>query len=188
MMKAATFLNRARGADATGRRSCRRERIGITLPGAEIQTQSPRELHVAASRTMQRGFSLVTAIFLVVVLSGLGAAMMTFFTAQQQGSALDVLGARAYRAARAGIEWGAFQVVQNSGVGFAPACRTGITAQSLPALAGTLADFAVNVNCSAISAVDAAPLWVYSLTSTATRGAAGSADYVERQISATIAQ
>jgi MSHA biogenesis protein MshP len=137
----------------------------------------------------ESGFSLVTAIFLLVVLSGLGAAMMTFFTAQQQGSALDVLGARAYQASRAGIEWGAYQVVQNSGVGFAPNCQPGPTAQSLPALAGTLAEFTVSVSCSATSAVEAAAtVWVYSLTSTAARGTAGSADYVERQISATLAQ
>lgn len=137
----------------------------------------------------ERGFSLVTAIFLLVVLSGLGAAMMTFSAAQHQSSALDVLGARAYQASRAGIEWGAYQIAQNSGVGFAPACRAAVTAQSLPALAGTLADFAVNVNCGATSAVEAAAIvWVYSLTSTASRGAADSADYVERQMTATIAQ
>lgn len=138
---------------------------------------------------LQSGFSLVTAIFLLVVLAGLGATMMTFFTAQQQGSLLDVLGARAYQASRAGIEWGAYQAVQNSGVGFAPSCRAGPTSQALPALGGTLADFPVSVSCSATSAVEAAAtLWVYDITATATRGAAGSADYVERQMRATIAQ
>ncbi|MBI4937718.1 MAG: hypothetical protein HY846_05805 [Nitrosomonadales bacterium] len=138
---------------------------------------------------LQRGFSLVTAIFLLVVLAGLGAAMMTFFTAQQQSSALDVLGARAYQAARAGIEWGAYQAVQSASGVFATACQPGPASQVLPALAGTLADFSVSVSCSATSAVEAAAtLWVYSITSTATRGTAGSADYVERQMTVTIAQ
>ena len=140
-------------------------------------------------RRFQQGFSLVTAIFLLVVLAGLGATMMTFFTAQQQSVLLDELGARAYQASRAGIEWGTYQVVQNSGVGFASACQAGPASQVLPALGGTLADFPVSVSCSATSAVEeAATLWVYSFTSTATRGSAGSADYVERQIQATIAQ
>ncbi len=115
--------------------------------------------------------------------------MMTFFTAQQQSVLLDELGVRAYQASRTGIEWGAYQVVQNSGVGFASACRAGPTSQVLPVLGDTLADFPVSVSCSATSAVEAAAtLWVYSLTSTATRGAAGSADFVERQMQATIAQ
>lgn len=140
---------------------------------------------------LQSGFSLVTAIFLLVVLSGLGAAMMTFFTAQQQSSALDVLGARAYQASRAGIEWGAFQISQSAVAGgaFAASCQPGPTAQPLPALAGTLAEFAVSVSCSAASAVEAAAtVWVYDITSTASRGVVGSADYVERQMRATIAQ
>ncbi len=143
------------------------------------------------ARERVRGFSLVTAIFLLVVLASLGAMMATFFTAQQQSSALDVLGARAYQASRAGIEWGAFQVVQSgvAGGAFANACQPGPTTQALPALAGTLAGFSVSVNCSATSAVEAAAtLWVYNVTSTATRGAAGSADYVERQMQAAIAQ
>jgi MSHA biogenesis protein MshP len=126
-----------------------------------------------------------------VVLAGMGAAMITFFTAQQQSSALDVMGARAYQASRAGIDWGAYQVIQNSGVGFAPACRAG-AAQSPVTPGGTLSGFSVNVSCSAASHTEAATtLWVYQLTSTASgvAGAApGSADYVERQMQAAIAQ
>ncbi len=154
-------------------------------------------LHSQAQQTatslqiLQRGFSLVTAIFLLVVLASLGAVMMTFFTAQQQSSALDVMGARAYQAARAGIEWGAYQVLQNSGTGFAPACRAGVTAQSLPDLHGTLAGFSVNVGCSATAHSEAAAtVTIYQISSVAaTRGlAAGNPDYVERQMTVTIAQ
>lgn len=136
---------------------------------------------------MQKGFSLVTAIFLLVVLGGLGMAMMTFFTAQQQSSALDVLGSRAYHASRVGIEWGAYQLLRNNG-GCAAASQT------LPAgtLAGTLSGFNVRVGCipSAHSEVGApgGTLTMYLVTSTASRGTAGQPDYVERQISATIAQ
>jgi MSHA biogenesis protein MshP len=62
-----------------------------------------------AARRRSAGVGLVTAIFLLVVLAGLGVAMVTIFTSQQQSSTLDVQGARAYQAARAGIEWGLFQ-------------------------------------------------------------------------------
>ena len=132
-------------------------------------------------RRLQRGFSLITAIFLLVVLSALGTMMLTFFTAQQQSSALDIMGTRAYQAARAGIDWGAFQVLQ-SGVGCVPSSNV--------TLGGTLTSFNVVVTCSTNSYTEGgSPVTVYSITSTATYGGgAGQADYVERVIDATIAR
>ena len=59
------------------------------------------------------GIGLVTAIFLLVVLAGLAVAMVGISGAQHSASALDVQGARAYQAARAGIEWGLFQSLRN---------------------------------------------------------------------------
>ncbi|WP_229496158.1 agglutinin biogenesis protein MshP [Massilia polaris] len=56
-----------------------------------------------------RGVGLVTAIFLLVVIATLAVAMVTVFTTQQTSSALDIQGARAYQAARAGLEWGIFK-------------------------------------------------------------------------------
>src|SRR5437899_3676273 len=61
------------------------------------------------------GVGLVTAIFLLVVLAGLGGAMVALSAAQQSSSALDVEGARAYQAARAGIEWGLYQNLRTAG-------------------------------------------------------------------------
>ena len=133
---------------------------------------------------LQKGFSLVTAIFLLVVLSMLGAMMVTFFTAQQKSSSLDVLGSRAYQAARTGIEWAAYHVVtQPSGTGCAaipsPLFATG-------ALAGTLSPFQVTVACTPYGPyTDGTAIYVYDITSTATGvngAAAGNADYVERVI------
>lgn len=66
-------------------------------------------------RNLHAGFSLVSAIFLIVVLAGLGVAMMFISTMQHQSSALDIQGVRAYQAARAGIEWGLFQRVRAAG-------------------------------------------------------------------------
>lgn len=129
----------------------------------------------------QRGFSIVTAIFLLVVLSFLGVAMVTFSTSQHQSSAMDVLGARAYQAARAGIEWGAFQVLQNAG-----ACAPSTT---LPALPGTLSGFSVTVTCTTSAHAEAgATVNLYLLTSTATQGLFGTTGYVERQMTVTIAR
>ena len=140
------------------------------------------------SYKLQKGFSLVTAIFLLVVLGGLGAMMVTFFTAQQQSSALDVLGSRAYQAARTGVEWAAYNVAaqpENSLAAWA-GCATGpVPPFSAGTLGGNLSPFAVAVTCNAASYVESAStIWVYNITSTATFGATpGSANYVERVIS-----
>lgn len=64
--------------------------------------------HLPAARR-SRGVGLVTAIFLLVVIAALSVAMVTIYTSQQNSSNLDIQGARAYQAARAGLEWGLFQ-------------------------------------------------------------------------------
>ena len=54
----------------------------------------------------QNGFTIVQAIFIVVVLGLLGAYMVSISTISQATSTQVVLQARAYQAARAGLEWG----------------------------------------------------------------------------------
>jgi MSHA biogenesis protein MshP len=88
----------------------------------------------------QAGVGIVTAIFLLVVLAGLGTAMVGIYTSQQSSANLDLLGAEAYQAARAGVEWGIFQQRQRNG---ACAAKTRI---DMPA--GTsLSAFTVFVTC-----------------------------------------
>lgn len=113
-----------------------------------------------------RGFSLVTAIFLLVILAGLGAAIVSISGVQQMSSALDVQGARAYQAARAGIEWGLYQKLRaNSCI-----AMTGIspgTTFTMPA-GTTLSGFTVNVVCIRTPGVDpAGSLDRWQITSTA---------------------
>ena len=143
----------------------------------------------------QQGFAIVAAIFLLVVLAALGAFMVTFSTVQHTTAAQDSQGVRAYEAAHAGTEWGAYQILKNPGAGFALACRTPPTSQVLPALAANLANFTVTVGCTATqydegsrTAAGANPLWVYRVTSTATSGVVGQTNYIERQIQITIGQ
>ncbi|MES1980994.1 MAG: agglutinin biogenesis protein MshP [Pseudomonadota bacterium] len=141
----------------------------------------------------ERGFSMVTAIFLLVVLSGLGAMMMTFFTAQQQSSAIDVLDARAYQAARAGIEWSAFQITRSGVAGgtYATGCQTGpspsVTSVPVP---DRLSGFTVTVECTYTPPLSGTlSTDVYDIISKASgvNGAVpGGVDYVERVIPAAI--
>jgi len=153
---------------------------------------------------LQRGFSLVSAIFLLVVIAMLGTFALTLSTTQQQSSALDVMGSRAYQASRAGIEWAAYQVMQNSAVpgGFAQNCLAASPVasqvQALPALAGTLSVFNVSVACGATAHSDViaatgavGTVTVYRIVSTAsgvTGATPGNPAYVERQMQVTIGQ
>lgn len=144
-------------------------------------------------RKIQQGFSLVSAIFLLVVIAALGTFAVTLSTTQHQSEAMDVMGKRAYQAARAGIEWGAYQIIQSgvSGTTFAADCQVPAGIQSsVPLTATMLTSFSpVLVRCSAVSAVDATTVWVYTVSTSAVAGGSpGNLDYIERQLSVTIAQ
>ncbi|MDP3123846.1 MAG: hypothetical protein Q8M46_04525, partial [Thiobacillus sp.] len=90
----------------------------------------------------ESGFVLPTAIFLLVILAALAAYMVSLSRTSHISSALDIQGSRAYLAARAGIEWAAWQVVDPQGLQPNPApCPAPATL----ALTGTLAAFSVDV-------------------------------------------
>ncbi len=132
-----------------------------------------------AGRSAQRGFAIVAAIFLLVVLSALGAFMLTFSSVQHITSAQDVQGTRAYQAARTGIEWGAYQVLINSSCPLSTSLTAG----------GTQAGFSITVQCNSFSSPyteGGGTVSMYQITSTASQGTLGSATYVERQLTATI--
>lgn len=130
----------------------------------------------------QGGVSLFSAIFLIVVLAALGAFLVTVSGLQHSASALDIQGARAYQAARAGIEWGAHRALQSG------ACANGSFSPG-----GTLADFTVSVTCNATpySEVVAASGTVYALVAVACNrpvcpAAIPGQNYVERELQATL--
>ena len=97
----------------------------------------PRKVH-------SRGVGLVTAIFLLVVLAGLTVSMTVLFTTQQKSASLDEQGARAYQAARTGIEWGVYQNAHNNCPG---AAGSQTTTFAMPASASSLSGFSVTVTC-----------------------------------------
>lgn len=126
----------------------------------------------------QRGFALVSAIFILVILAALGGYVVTVSTTQSASQGLDIQGSRAYQAARAGIEWGTYQVLRNGGNCPASASVT---------LGGVMTGFAVTVQCTVQNFAEGAnTVVVYRLVSTATYATIGSPDYVERRIESTI--
>jgi MSHA biogenesis protein MshP len=138
----------------------------------------PSFFRVAAHRR-STGVGLVTAIFLLVVLAGLGVAMVSIFTSQQQSSTLDVQGARAYQAARAGIEWGLFQQTRRN------KCDASTTF-ALPS-ASALSGFSVTVTCKPVGS-GALAHWIIEATACNPPDANGacqpsnSPDYVQRRL------
>ena len=167
-----------------------RQRRHDSSPGGPFRAKN-------CTKGRQQGFSLITAIFLLVVVVSLGALMMTFFSVQQQSSALDVLGARAYQASRAGIEWGAFKITKSqvAGSAFASACQGGPTTSNLSMANTPLAQYTLVVSCAATSHVEnaspASTVWAYNITASASGiggTTPGNPDYVERVTQATIWQ
>lgn len=140
---------------------------------------------------IQRGFSLISAIFLLVVLAGLGAAMVSFSTAQNQSQAMDVLGSRAYQAANAGIEWAAFNIETNPGVGalatFIPGTGTELGGDLQPFLV-TVRYFPTLYNDETVAGSGVQNVWSYDITAIAVYGTAGTASYVERVVTAKMVQ
>jgi len=61
----------------------------------------------------QQGFGAIAAIFIVVILAALAAAIVSISTTQQVTSAQDVMSARAWQAARAGNEWGLYKAFRD---------------------------------------------------------------------------
>ena len=145
------------------------------------------------------GFTLLSLVFVLVVLTALGAALANIAVRQQMGSAAEVDAARALQAARAGLEWGAFQVLRNPAPpAAAPACFSNTSFSP----AG-LSSFTVTVSCTRTPTTGtvsdgATTLVFYQLVANACNASTSSAcpntsaapqtSYAERQLTWTVAR
>ncbi|OYY63534.1 MAG: hypothetical protein B7Y51_05935 [Burkholderiales bacterium 28-67-8] len=136
------------------------------------------------------GFTMVSALFILVVLAALGAALANISVRQQLGSAAEIQAAHARQGARAGLEWAAFQVLRNPA---APACF-GTTSITVAGVSG----FTVTVRCTRTDATDGAlALAFYQLVANACNSPSSGAcpntgtpgtTYAESQLSWTVAR
>jgi len=127
-----------------------------------------------------RGFALVQALFLIVIVSLLAAVALRLSMGQQQTVTMALQQARALSAARSGIQWGAYNALKAVG-----ATCTGATLNLTEA---ALAGFTVVVTCAATPFTDgsaSATYQSYLIAATATRGTFGSAEFVQRVVRAT---
>ncbi|HEY6825064.1 MAG TPA: hypothetical protein VI195_11525 [Steroidobacteraceae bacterium] len=151
-------------------------------------------------RQRQRGFLVIAAVFLLVVLAGLVGYLMTVSTTSQAASAADANSARAYQAARGGIEWATYQVLRNSGGSFVTTtCTGGAPTKVNVNFGSTLSSFTATVTCSRVPSITegGASVTVYTIVSNACNELVGSpsacpntstvsSTYVERQLSITL--
>ena len=131
----------------------------------------------------ERGMSLITAVFLLVIMAALAVYITSLTTVEHATSALDLEGSRAYHAARTGLEFGAYQAIA------AASCPAAVNL-ALPA--ASFADFTViTVTCaSTVHTEGTTAKTFYRLTSTACNqpaagacpNAAPGTNYVERQL------
>jgi MSHA biogenesis protein MshP len=132
----------------------------------------------------QRGFLLPAAIFLVVILSALGAYAINLSTLQNTTSTQDTQGVRAYHMARAGVEWAAYQTM-------APATANLGNCPSSPSVL-LMDGFSVSVTCARSADYyeqgSDHTIATYNIVSTASYGVVGASNYIERQIQVTLSK
>ena len=129
-------------------------------------------------KRLQDGFSLITAIFLLVVVAALVGYMTNIRVVQQTTLLYGVQGARATQAARSGVEWGIYQSIVNG------SC-VGSTNFTDPVFSG----FNIEVQCGQTTHIEGiTPIDTFQLTAIASTGSYGSLDYVQRRIQATVSQ
>jgi MSHA biogenesis protein MshP len=123
-----------------------------------------------------RGFALIPALFLIVVLGALALVAIRIGSGQQQTVIMALEEERALAAAQSGIEWGAYQSENG-------ACAASTT---LSLTEAALSGFTVTVTCAATTFVNGTTSsTAYVLKSTATTGSYGQPGYVHRVVSGT---
>ena len=129
------------------------------------------------------GFAIATALFILVVLAAIAAAMVNLFSGENARLGMEAQGTQAYQAARAGIEWGLYRQSINK------VCNP--NPQSFSPTAPTLSGFTVSVTCTT---ADSTPP-VYSIVAVACNQPASGAcpnatnpgsGYIERRIEVTL--
>ncbi len=138
-------------------------------------------------RAAQQGFALPAMVFMIVAVGLLLSAGLLLLTQSQHSQSLQIQAARAMAAAKSGGDWGAWQVSDPDGT-------QGLAADVLPpcfavqtlSLPQPLADLQVQVSCvrePATGSIDEGGLKLasYRVMTTASVGAAGSINFVQRQ-------
>jgi len=127
----------------------------------------------------QQGFTIVMAIFILVVLGLLGGYMVRLSGVQHATSAYALQGARAYQAASAGLGWAIAKISAGG------SC-VDVNAQAALAFPG-LDGFTVKLTCSLASYQEGSDTpGIYQINAHSEFGAYGGIDYVSRELDVSI--
>jgi MSHA biogenesis protein MshP len=130
----------------------------------------------------QRGFGVIAAIVILVIMASLAGFIVTLSATQSAGSALDVQGTRAIFAAQSGIEWGAYQTLKGT-----PPCAA---SPGTDTPLGTIDGITVTVNCKTIAVDESGTTALYEITAfacsdtTCPNTTSPGPYYVERKVTA----
>lgn len=136
-------------------------------------------------RGPEKGFSLITAIFLLVGVAVLMVSLINLSVVQHSTVLMSQQGARAFQAARSALEYGVFLAL-NTGT-----CNASEPLSFQPAELALNA-FNVSLSCSVSTHLeDTREVKVYELTSTASSGAyaigaVANPDFVSRSLRVTV--
>lgn len=117
----------------------------------------------------QKGFAIVSALFLIVVLSFLGVSMARIFSSGQQAINQDITSLQAYLAGQSSLQWGMYQAVFSNPAG------TPVITFSNTGLSGTTAS--LSFNSSTILGSN-----YYTIRTTAGYGLSGNPEYSRRNL------
>lgn len=123
------------------------------------------------ARPQSQGFILVTVLFLISVIAVMAVVMSTTSSVQNFTTVYSLQQARAFFAARSGLEYG----IQRA-VGAGVCTNSAIT---LPGIS-----FNVSISCASVPGINEAGTitTVYTINSTATTGTLGNVGYVTRSL------
>lgn len=123
----------------------------------------------------QHGFSLISTLFMLVVLAALGSYMVRLNISQQTTTTLSLQSVRAWYAASSGLEWAVYQIKTNN------SCPSVPSSFSTDGFSITLS------GCTAYPVTEGASSYtLYDVQVNASRGVFGTPDYVARRLRATV--
>lgn len=129
----------------------------------------------------QHGFGLVAAMFVIIIIAAVITAMARLAETQNATNSMAIQQARAYQAARAGLEWGIYKAIKVS----PPSCNP--NSSFTP---DGFVGFRVTVDCASVDvglvAEENKTVTFYTITATAEYGSAGGPDYAFRRLTAVV--
>ncbi|HXH54485.1 MAG TPA: hypothetical protein VNK03_01925 [Gammaproteobacteria bacterium] len=130
----------------------------------------------------QKGFSLVSAIFIIVILSLIGSYIVGLSALTNASTNLSGLGVKAYYAAKSGLEWGAYTATPVN-CPLSPA----MSSTTLTFTQGGLSGLLATVTCTSNSFTEhGATYRIFQINATGQYGESNNPDHVSRQLYMTL--